>query len=254
MKRLRPLDLLVSVLVLLSGLHAPAHAGWGDALKQKASKVLKTEKPKTAADANAGPVTKSGMTPEVTAASLDRFQKGMETEVAEREKAKKILASLPSKEQRDKCAQQVAITPEAQKLVMDYAEGAANAKPEDQQQHIMRMTMRMDSMVTAKCGPDPGKYDANQMSRDALARGSDTAALGDDNAYHVWKEWVTEFCGYLEKLKKQPDGKDQLEKMKADGLRIPGSGTGIYFVYTASEATLLIERCDELKPLLLATI
>ena len=246
-----PFALALAALALLSSLGAPAHAGWGDALKQKASKVLKTEKPKPAAEA--GPVTKSGMTPEVTAERLDRFQKGMEVEVAEMEKSKKILASLPDKATREKCAQQVAMSSEAQKLVMDFAEAAANAKPEDGQKHMERMTARMDSIVTGKCGPDPSKFDAHQMARDALAKGSDTAALGDDMAYRAWKEWVLEFCNYVEKLMKQPDGKEQVEKMKTEGLRIPGSGTGIFFVYTASEATLLLERCPKLKPLLEAT-
>jgi len=38
-----------------------------------------------------------------------------------------------------------------------------------------------------------------------------------------------------------------------EGLRIPGYGTGIYYVYTASEAKELIENCDSLMPLLEAT-
>ena len=164
-----------------------------------------------------------------------------------------IRADLPDKATRDKCAQQVAISSEAQKLAMDYAEAAANAKPEDGQKLMERMTTRMDSIVTSKCGPDPSNYDASRMAREALAKGSDTAALGNDMAYRAWKEWALEFCNYVEKLMKQPDGKEQVEKMKAEGLRIPGYGTGMFFVYTASEATLLLERCPKLKPLLVAT-
>jgi hypothetical protein len=251
MKCRLPLALALVALALLASLAAPVHAGWGDALKQKASKVLKTEKPKPAAEA--GPVTKSGMTPEVTAERLDRFQKGMEVEVAELEKAKKILASLPDKATRDKCMQQLAASPEAQKVMTDYALALSSAKPEDGQKVTQQMSEQLDALATSKCGPDPGKYDANRMSRDALAKGSDTAALGDDLAYRAWKEWALEFCNYTEKLLKQPDGKAQVDKMKTDGLRIPGSGTGIFFVYTASEATLLLERCPKLQPLLVAT-
>ena len=251
MKRPQLLCLVLSALVLCPALAAPARAGWGDALKQKASKVLKTEKPKSAAET--GPI-QSRIQPPLTAESLARFQRGMETEVAEREKAKKFLASLPTKEQRDKCAQEFAMSADAQKMTMEYAEAAANAKPEEAGKHTERWMARLDSVVTKKCGPDPSKYDAGQMSREALAKGSDTAALGSDDAYHVWKEWVLEFCNYLEKLQKQPDAKEQLAKIKDEGLRIPGSGTGIYFVYTASEAALLIEACPRLKPLLEATI
>jgi len=251
MKRMSPLVSLLATLTLLPLLAVPSHAGWGDAIKQKAAKALKAEKPKPAAEL--GPI-KSAMTPEVTAARLASFQRGMQIEVAEREKAKKFLATLPTPEARQKCAQQLATSPEMQKISSDWAETAANAKPEDQQKHMQRMSERMDSLITGKCGPDPGKYNAQQMARDALAKGSDTAALGDDVAYHAWKEWVIEFCNYIEKLEKQPDAKQQLAKIKDEGLRIPGSGTGIYFVYTASEAALLLEQCPTLKPLIEATL
>ena len=238
-------------LLLLAAVVAPSHAGWGDALKQNAAKLTKSNKSKPAAET--GPV-QSRMTPAVTAETLARFQRGMEVEVAEREKSKQLLASLPKKEDRDKCAQQLAMSPEMQKITMDYAESAANAKPEDQQKLTERWSQRMDSLITGKCGPDPGKYNPQQMERDALAKGSDAAALGDDNAYHAWKEWVIEFCKYIEKLQKEPDAKEKLAKMKDEGLRIPGVGSGIYFVYSASEVALLLELCPKLKPLIEATI
>lgn len=257
MRRTRPLVplrrclALTALLVLPALLAAPAHAGWGDALKQKASKVLKTEKPKSAEET--GPV-KSRMSPEVTAEALARFQRGMEVEVAEREKAKKLLATLPKPEDRQKCSQQVAMSAEAQRIMEDYANAVSSAKPDDHMKHTTRMSERVDSLVTAKCGPDPAKFDPGRMEREALAKGSDTAALGDDDAYYRWKEWVIEFCRYLEKLQKQPDAKEQIAKMKDEGLRIPGHGSGIYWVYTASEATLLLDLCPKLKPLIEATL
>jgi hypothetical protein len=250
MPRRTALVWLLAVSLAIPSLSTFAHAGWTDAAKKQAAKVTKPDKPKAATES--GPV-QSRMQPAVTAESMTRFQKGMETEIAEREKAKKLLASLPKKEVREKCAAEVAMSADAQKLVMDYAEEASNAKPEDAAKLQMRMSTRLDSMVTQMCGPDPGKYNASQMERDAVAAGSDAAALGDDYAYHAWKEWATEFCNYIEKLQKQPDAKDQLAKMKSDGLRIPGLG-GTYLVYSASEAALLLERCPTLKPLLAATV
>ena len=254
MARLRPLVpflALFSLLVLQALSADPAQAGWGDALKQKASKALKTEKPKS--EGETGPV-KSRMSPEVTAEALARFQRGLEVESAEREKAKKFLATLPKPEARKKCTEQVATSGDAQKILQDYTDAASAGKAEDIPKHMERMSHRMDSLVTAKCGPDPGKYNASQMERDALAKGSDTAALGDDDAYYRWKEWVVEFCRYLEKLQKQPDAPQQLAKMKDEGLRIPGSGTGVYFVYSASEVALLLDLCPKLKPLIEATL
>jgi hypothetical protein len=240
---------LVTVALLLC-CSAPAHAGWGDALKSKASKMLKTDKSKAAEET--GPL-KSRMQPAVTAESLDRFQHGLEVESAERQKAQKLLASQPPPDQREKCSQAVAMSADAQRIVQEYSDAAANARPEDGAKLLERMTQRMDSLVTAKCGPEPVRYDANQLARDAIGKGTDAAGLGDDGAYYVWKEWVREFCAYLAKLRQQSDAKQQLAKISDEGLRIPGSGTGIYYVYTASEAQLLMERCPRLMPLLEAT-
>lgn len=62
-----------------------------------------------------------------------------------------------------------------------------------------------------------------------------------------------EFCKYLENLQKQSDAAQQIAKIKVEGLRVPGQGTGIFSVYTATEGKLLIESCDKLKPLIEAT-
>lgn len=259
MKRLPRSALALAMLLALVAVATPAGAGITDALKQKALKAVKGDRSKPAAAAESGPV-KSRMTTEVTAARLDRFRKGMELEIAEREKAKRFLASLKSKEAYQQCSQQVAMSPEAQKLTTAISEIPENATAEQINAKMTWMAVQLESLVVRRCGPDPGKYDPNQMARDAIGKGSDAAGLGEpgagldnDTAYAIWKEWVLEFCNYLEKLKKEPDAAQKIAKMKDEGLRIPGSGTGVFWVYTASEATLLLERCDVLKPLIEAT-
>ena len=113
-----------------------------------------------------------------------------------------------------------------------------------------------EKSLAAKCGPDPTTFNEGwraEKIREALGKASDQFAE-DDYAYHTWKEWVLEFCNYIEKLKKEPDAAQKLAKIKDEGLRIPGQGTGIYYVYTASEANSLLENCDSLMPLIQATI
>jgi hypothetical protein len=251
MKRLLAPALLIATLALVPILAVPAHAGWGDAIKAKAAKALKAEKPKPATEA--GPIT-SRIATEVTAERLARFQRGLETEVAERQKGMKFLATLRTPEAYGKCKSELAASKEVQDLTMTMVNLPENAKPEEMQRHMQKMGLAMDSMTTSKCGPDPSQYSAGQIARDAIGKGTDTAALGDGYEYDIWKEWIIEFCSYIEKLEKQSDAKQQLAKIQDEGLRIPGTSAGIYYVYTASEATLLIERCPALKPLLEATL
>lgn len=245
---------ILLMLTMLGGLAwcaVPAHAGFGDMVK-KAKQAVKGEKPKAPNAAETGPI-KSRMTPEVTAERLTQFQHGMEAEVAEREKGRKFLATLKSKEEYNACQQKVAASPEAQKVMMMVGDVPENATMEDMQKVTEKMNTQIAALLRKHCGEDPSKYSADQFVRSAIAKGSDTAALGDDLAYHAWKEWVVEFCRYIEKLKDQPDYEQKLAKIKDEGLRIPGQGTGIYFVYSATEANLLLERCEHLMPLIEAT-
>jgi hypothetical protein len=193
--------------------------------------------------------------PPVTAETLDQFRKGMEVEVAEREKGKKFLASLKTPEAYRACQTELAMSPEMQKVMMSMGELPENATADQVQKHTAKVSAQMESLLVKKCGPDPGSYHPEQFVRAAVGKGQDASGLGkDDYTYHTWKEWVLEFCNYVEKLKKDKDAAQKLAKIKDEGLRIPGQGTGIYFVYSASEANLLLERCDALMPLINATI
>ncbi len=251
MKRLTRFARLLGVLLALAACSVPAHAGLGDMLKQKAIKAVKGDKPKPAA-VESGPI-KSRMTPEVTAERLALFQKGMEIEQAEIEKGKKLLASLKTKEAYQECQQKAAASPEVQKIMMSIGNTPENATQDDMQKIVAKMNEDLAAHMLRHCGPDPNQYSAAQLTRDAYAKGSDASGLEGDFTYTNWKEWVLEFCKYLEKLQKQPDAAQQIAKIKDEGLRIPGQGKGIFFVYTATEAKLLIDSCGKLKPLIEAT-
>lgn len=236
----------------------PAHAGIGDALKKKAASLVKGDKAKpAAATADAGPIT-SRIQPPVTPETLAKFKASMQLEIAEREKAAKFLATVKTPEAFNKCKTDWLMSADGQKLSQKFTEAMATVKTqEDMQKIATEMGPAMEKGVEVKCGPDPAKYNdswrANQ-AREALGRASDQFGNSDDYAYHTWKEWVAEFCNYVERLKKDPDYAQKLAKITDEGLRIPGQGTGIYFVYTASEAKQLLENCESLMPLITATL
>jgi hypothetical protein len=251
-------------LVAITTCATPVHAGFGDALKQRAMKAVKGDKAKPAATAETGAIA-SRIQPPVTPENIAKFKASMQLEIAERERAAKFLATVKTPEAYNKCKMDWMTSTEGQKVSQQYMDAIGAAKSsEDMQKAAAAVGPMMEKKLEEKCGPDPSKYNeswkANQ-AREALGKASDEFSKGqglapgtEDYAYGSWKEWVAEFCHYLEKLKKDPDYKTKLAKILDEGLRIPGQGTGVYWVYTASEAKYLIENCDALMPLIEATI
>jgi hypothetical protein len=230
---------------------SPAGAGMGDMLKKV--KGLKFEpKAKPAPSAEKGAIT-SRIEPPATAEEVAKFKAALQLEGAERAKATKFLATLKTQEAWDKCRIDYQMSPEGMKLGEKLLAIPDNATAEERTKHLTEMSAEMDKAFEAKCGPQPSKFNSGQMMRDALAKGSD-AFEKDDLKYAAWKEWVLAFCEYIEELKKAPDAATKLAKIKDEGLRVPGSGTGIYFVYTATEANLLLDQCEALVPLIKATM
>jgi hypothetical protein len=248
----------LAILATLALASAPAHAGIGDMLKNKAKEAVtgKKGKPAAAAAAESGAI-QSRLSPPMTAENVAKFRAAMEYELAEREKSAKFLKTVKPKDVYEKCKMDWLMSPAGQEVSTRMMSGIEGQSSEEMRAHMQKVGEEMEEVLAARCGPNPGKYNehwAAQQSREALGRASDQFAKGDDHAYHIWKEWVTEFCDYIEKLKKEPDAEQKLAKIRDEGLRIPGVGTGIYFVYTASEANQLLETCDSLMPLIRATI
>ena len=230
---------------------SPAHAGIGDMIKK--AKALKVEpKAKAAPSADKGAIT-SRIEPPATVEEVAKFKAALKIEGTERAKATKFLGTLKTQEGWDKCRIDYQMSPEGMKLGEKLLATPEKETPEERTQRLTKMSEEMDKAFEAKCGPQPSKFNPGQMMRDALAKGSD-AFEKDDMKFAAWKEWVLAFCEYIEDLKQAPDAATKLAKIKDDGLRIPGTGTGIYLVYTATEANLLLDQCESLVPLIKATM
>ena len=247
-----PMLLLACVLALAA---TPALAGWGDALKKEADKAIKHEK-KPAANAETGAV-QSRIEPKVTPETLAKFRASLQLEIAERDRVTKFMATVKTGEAYEKCKNDWMLSPDGQKVSQKYADAMQGATSQAEvQKKVEVIGKEIEKALEQHCGPDPNHYNqgwANQEIRAAIGKASDQFTT-DDYAYATWKEWITEFCKYVEALKKQPDAAQKLAKIKDEGLRIPGSGAGIYYVYTASEANALLEKCESLMPLIEATL
>jgi hypothetical protein len=74
-----------------------------------------------------------------------------------------------------------------------------------------------------------------------LVRADSTSDEEKERRYGFLKEWVGPFCVLT---------KQQQEDAVAVGIKIPGTGPAIYWVYAKSEAKLLFDHCDTLMKLL----
>lgn len=252
---MRPTKLGIPMTLLACALAAaPALAGWGDALKKEADKALKHDK-KPAAATETGPV-QSRIEPKCTPENVAKFKASLQLEVAERDKVTKFMATVKSSETYEKCRNDWMLSPDGQKLAQRYADAMQGGSQAEIQKKAEVVGKELEKGIEQHCGPDPNHYNqgwANEQVRQAIGKASDQFTT-DDYAYASWKEWVVAFCNYVAELKKQPDAEKKLAKIKDEGLRIPGSGAGIYYVYTASEANALLENCDSLMPLIQATL
>ena len=253
MRTLRNAALMLGLgLVLCAGV---ANAGFGDLIKEKAKGMKSVPKAKPAATPAAGQTgaISSRIDPPATPEEVAKFKAALQLEGAERAKATKFLATLKTQEAWDKCRIEYQMSPEGMKLGEKLMAIPDKASAEERTKLLTQLSEEMNKTFEAKCGPEPSKYNPGQMMRDALAKGSD-AFEKDDMKYAGWKEWALAFCEYIEELKKAPDAATKLAKIKDEGLRIPGVGTGIYLVYTATEANLLLDQCESLVPLIKATM
>src|SRR5262249_31324052 len=146
----------------------------------------------------------------------------LQLEIDEHARITKTLAGVKSPDAFEKCKQDFLMSTEGQALSKKYLEGMQGKTGADLQKHIETMGKEMEAAIAKQCGLDPGTYNdgwARQQTREAVGKASDQFQK-DDDVYHTWKEWVTEFCKYTEALKKQSDGAKQLAKIKDEGLRI----------------------------------
>jgi hypothetical protein len=101
----------------------------------------------------------------ITQDQLGRFEKGLQHEVAQRNALRKQLASLPTREQHQACSQSVATSPEAMKLIQDFADSSASLPVDQMMKRQQQMYADMAAMVEKKCGQDPQKLEGAHLER-----------------------------------------------------------------------------------------
>ncbi len=210
---------------------AAAEAQFGGMLK-KAGEAVKKETPPPAPTAPQAAASTLGCP--VDAAAMDRVLKGMEAERAARDAALKG-ASTKTQAQYNACQGELATSPEAGKLLEAMTSLPENATPAQSQAAMEKFAATMSSLLVAKCGPTPSE------SREQLNRSFTEAAKQGSDCDARIREHALRFC--------QLSAVEQASAQNG-GVRVPGTGAKIFWVYTEAEARAYAPRCGQLLSLM----
>ena len=223
MTRLLGFGLLLGVLVATTA----ADAQLGGLIKRAGEAAKKGVPQPDAPPAGPQPATSALGCP-VDDAAMDRVLKGMEAERAARDAALKEAASAKTQAQYTACQSELAAGPEMQKALEAMTSLPENATAAQSQAAMEKFGATMSTLVNQKCGPDPSEFreQLNRKFTEAGKQGSDCDAR--------IREHALRFC--------QLSAAEQASAQNG-GVRVPGTGAKIFWVYTEAEARAYAPRC-----------
>ena len=235
----------------------------GGLIKKKVTESINGDKQEQASEKDqAAPGQNDGskLPMKLTGNVLTAFEKGVEVERDHRR------VTLKTPDEFNTCQRDLGASPEAQKIIMAPANLPASATAAQVQKATENVQPNLAKLLAEKCGENPHPYQGGwrQLQMEAavaagvkafaaamggatggggpfLAFEQDQGQQREKDFYRLLKEWVPPFCNL-------PKSAQQAAADK--GVQIPGNGKGVFFVYTAAEARLLMEKCAELMKLL----
>ena len=203
---------------------ATAPGGAQPTVPDGAKKAAPGRAVKSAPDAASGPQFNDYVL-EMTPAVLERLEKGLVAEAAERKAAQRILARMRDKPAYDRCMQELVASPEGKKAydAMFPPGGQVN----------QQAAADMQKLQNAKCGPDPNTYGTveNEL-RNKPSKAGEAASGFQYRQYAILKERVVPFCSL---------------GPSADGGVFQIKQGGGFLVYSTQEVMALGPRCAKLK-------
>jgi hypothetical protein len=191
---------------------------------------------------------------QITPASVASMRQAMATERSMQDEFRRELAKYPTREQYAECQQKAAISPEGQKIVAVMGNMPENATPEEHQRIITKMGTDMEALVKKLCPLNPDDWqDYKKRERVVAIHRKASSPFDTIGVRGVSGDGVSELSArrndilterivaYCEAKKAGADVSGD-----ADGLKIPGTGRDIYWVYTAEELKVLATiDCDK---------
>ncbi len=179
---------------------------------------------------------------DLTSDVLDKVEKGLAAEEADRKLAAQEAAKILSKDAYDKCMQRGLASPEGQKVYQAYTATLHGTDQElmAQSEERNRVAQQMEEFFTGRCGPGGSKADdvRSELMRRPEKTGQEASGLSEYR-YGRLKERIVPFCSLP-----QPPA-----PVASGQTRVPagtGFGAGLFYVYTPAEIAVLQPRCAKL--------
>lgn len=243
---------LLSIALALLLAPSAAEAQFGDMLKKAAKKKAAEAVEKKAGSGEEAPAESakpaagteraaaakgpySNWVLELTPAILDRAAVAIKVENQVRDSLAAVIRTKPELERKHAfCVQEISQDAKMQAFMDKIGDDKAT------QAEKQKVMTDMNDYMIAKCGQQH-ENDATRaeeaIQRLPAQRAAAAGSFSSTGQYGVVKERIMPFCG------------GQVEGM-GEGARVPGDGTGIYYVYSPGEIAALKPRCGEFAGLL----
>lgn len=258
-----PALLLAACLSLLAP--QTVEAQLGGLIKKKVKEAIKPPETKEPAPQPAGTASNAASTAEPPAhprvpgtralllskEMLARVRNGLDAEAAMLRDLDKQIAAYPSPEKIQACKIKASETPEGQRLMNPGNFLKAGMTPEQTQAAMMKMTTESDAYYKKECPWDENKWsDYNRgKAREEIRTKAAAYALpaarapADTQVTVIPPEGLAgialtegDFGELIERILKYCELKETMDvSPKTGGIKVPGVGQDIYWVYTESE-------------------
>lgn len=292
---------VVGLMLSLTTLSLTAQGqGIGGLIKRKVGEVAKPKEEPAAKKAAPSSENSSPFAFELTPETMAGLKRGLELEIKMREDYRARVAKMKTAAQYEQCEKESAMSPDAQKIMVEYTERADKVKTQEEMTKFTEwFNVELGKVVTKRCGEDPKPLIAKQREEFTKAqyagamefakswskpphndqpssREQDDAvtdcaesglALEDGTAtplhlgvscvgeltvpqeapnastdpkvleYLKTLELVTKYCSL------SPEMRAEAEK---NGIRVPGTGKDIYWVFSRAFAIWVGPDCDHL--------
>lgn len=229
-----------------------AEAQIGGLIKRKANEAIKgPEKKDEKAAGKTVPTPTDRL--EMTEPVLDGFIAGLGTEISLRKEFRAELAKLPTKDQYNQCLSKLVTSPEYQKIQLSLGNLPENATAAQLSAVMKKQQDDTEALLKKTCPVNPedfSDYKKQQRLTEIKTKAAKVANLAgstkDDAAqttvYDATDELVLALCKAL------PGA--NLADVRVNGLKHPGTGNNIYWLFTAVEVRAGEKKCGIIMPLI----
>ncbi len=243
---------LVCGLLLMFALAEDAHGQRVGGLIKK--KVEQATKPKEAEATKDAAQEASLFSFEPNAEAMASYKRGLDVEIKSRNEYRGRLAKLKTVEEYGMCQQATMTSPDAIKVAEELMARMGKAKtPEDYQEIVAFQDESYKAMALKACGEDPKLLiqEQSEVFAKAQAAAAQEAGTGwkgkaprTDGSnlrdYRVMKELIAKYCSL------PADMRQDAEK---NGVKVPGTGSNIYWVFPLWFAQWVGPDCEDLTRL-----